>query len=202
MVSGPTPSLSPRHVRLPARGGGLNEIECGKNDSIKEPFKLSKKRLSAAFDYIASQKGIHDVVVSGGDAYYLPPNVLAWIGDALIDMPNIRRFRFASRGLAVAPHRFIDPDDLWASTLISVGAKAREAGKHMALHTQFNHPNEISWVTEKASLRLLKAGLTVRNQSVLLRGVNDNVETMGTLIHKLADMVIHPVSTVSSYVCQ
>ena len=131
----------------------------------------------------------------------MPPHVLAWIGDALIDLPNIKRFRFASRGLAVAPQRFIDPNDQWASTLINVAAKARQAGKHVALHTHFNHPNEISWVTEKASLRLLKEGLTVRNQSVLLRGINDNVKTMGTLIHKLADMVVHPVSTGFSYIC-
>lgn len=73
--------------------------------------------------------------------------------------------------------------------------KAKQAGKHMALHTHFNHPSEISWITEKASLKLLQAGVTVRNQTVLLRGINDNVPAMSTLIRKLADMVIQPVSS-------
>jgi lysine 2,3-aminomutase len=68
-----------------------------------------------------------------------------------------------------------------------------------ALHTHFNHPNEISWITEKASLRLSQAAVMVRNQSVLLRGVNDNVETMSRLIKKLAQMSIYPVSSLDQH---
>lgn len=150
--------------------------------------------MDSAFDYISSQEGLHDIVVSGGDAFYLPPDALEEIGNRLISIPNIRRFRFASKGLAVAPQRFVDPADEWTKALIRVSDNTRKAGKHMALHTHFNHPNEISWVTEKASLRLLQAGVTVRNQTVLLRNVNDNVATMSALIRKLADMVIQPVS--------
>lgn len=108
-------------------------------------------------------------------------------------MKNIERFRIASKGLAVSPHRFLDREDPWTDTLIRVSDKARQAGKHMALHTHFNHPNEISWVTERASLRLMQAGMTVRNQTVLLRGVNDSVEIMETLVKRLARMGIQPV---------
>lgn len=151
--------------------------------------------MKSCLDYIASQEGLYDIVVSGGDAYYLEPHILERIGDALIGIPNIRRFRFASKGLAVSPQRFLDPADGWTKALIRVSDKARQAGKHMALHTHFNHPDEISWITEKASLKLLQAGVTVRNQTVLLRGINDNVQTMSTLIRKLADMVIQPVSS-------
>ncbi|KAI1094788.1 kama family protein [Rostrohypoxylon terebratum] len=158
----------------------------------KDPGRISRKKMDNVFKYIESQEELHDIVVSGGDAFYIQPATLEEIGDRLIAARNIERFRFATKGLAVAPHRFIDEKDPWTDTLIRVSDKARRAGKHMALHTHFNHPNEISWITEQASLRLVQSGVTIRNQSVLLRGVNDNVDTMLTLIKKLAKMAIQP----------
>ncbi|KAI0966973.1 L-lysine-aminomutase [Xylaria arbuscula] len=159
---------------------------------LKDSFKLKRTRLEEGLAYIESQAGLKDIVVSGGDAFYLPHHILEWIGDRLIGMKNIERFRIATKGLAVAPNRFLDNSDPWVDALIRVSEKARRAGKHMALHTHFNHPNEISWITEKASRKLSQAGMTVRNQSVLLRGVNDNVATMSSLINKLASMMIQP----------
>lgn len=55
----------------------------------------------------------------------------------------------------------------------------------------------MSWVTREAAQRLFENGVTVRNQSVLLRGVNDDVETMSNLIRELADMNVQPVCSVS-----
>lgn len=188
------PCSLPRYAPLALLHNDICLCYNGWLTAYKTGFKPSRGRLQEGLDYISSQKGLHDIVISGGDAYYLPTHVLEDICSKLLDMPNIRRIRIASKGLAVAPQRFIDPKDDWTSTLVRISNKARQMGKHAALHTHFNHPNEISWVTEKASQDLLKAGVTVRNQSVLLRGVNDNVETMATLIRKLADMVIQPVS--------
>ncbi|CAJ2513344.1 Uu.00g014630.m01.CDS01 [Anthostomella pinea] len=158
----------------------------------KDSFKLARTRIEKSFAYIESQPRLHDIVISGGDAYYLPHHVLEEIGERLIKLKNIKRFRFASKGLAVSPSRFLENEDPWTAALIRVSNKAKMAGKQMALHTHFNHPNEISEVTERAAHKLLLSGVTVRNQSVLLRGVNDNVGTMGTLINKLADMSIQP----------
>ncbi|OIW35337.1 kama family protein [Coniochaeta ligniaria NRRL 30616] len=158
----------------------------------KASLKPTRKRWDEALAHIASQPQLHDIVVSGGDSYYLAPEHLVQIGERLIAMPNIRRFRFASKGLAVAPSRIMDRSDGWVDALIHVSDLARKAGKAMALHTHFNHPNEISWVTRLAGRKLLEAGVTVRNQTVLLRGVNDDVETMSTLIRELADNNIYP----------
>ncbi|KAH9883740.1 L-lysine-aminomutase [Xylariomycetidae sp. FL2044] len=158
----------------------------------KHHFKPKLSQWEEAFEYIAKQKGVHDVVISGGDAYYLQPDWLEWIGERLIGMDNVQRFRFASKGLAVAPQRFLDEEDRWAKALIRVSDKARQAGKQMALHTHFNHANEISWVTAMASLRLLQANVTVRNQTVLLRGVNDDVDTMSALMQGLGQMGVQP----------
>lgn len=170
------------------------------NPLYKEHIRFSPSKLENVRAYISSQEGLHDIVVSGGDAFYLRPEDIELIGNTLMNIPHIRRVRFATKGLAVAPQRFLDPADKWTNALIRVFDKARQAGKHMALHTHFNHPNEISWITEKASLRLLQAGVTVRNQTVLLRNINDDVATMSTLIRKLADMVIQPVSSICTHV--
>lgn len=165
----------------------------------KASLKPTRKRWEEAFAYIESQPGLHDIVVSGGDSYYLMPEHLRLIGERLISIPNIRRFRFASKGLAVAPSRIIDGADGWVDALIDISNMAKKAGKSVALHTHFNHPNEISWVTALASQKLLEAGVMVRNQTVLLRGVNDDFQTMSTLIRKLADHNIFPVCTRHTY---
>jgi len=63
----------------------------------------------------------------------------------------------------------------------------------VAFHTHFNHPNEITWATKLAARKLFARGVTTRNQAVLLRGVNNDVETLGTLIKELADLNVQPV---------
>jgi lysine 2,3-aminomutase len=144
--------------------------------------------------YIASSPVINDVVISGGDSYSLMPDHLRLIGDRLLAIPHVRRFRIATKGLCVSPSRTLDPDDDWTDELIALVKRGRECGKQIALHTHFNHPNEFSWVSREASQKLFANGVIVRNQSVLLKGVNDIVETMGALIRELADNNIQPVN--------
>lgn len=164
-------------------------------DSVtKTFFKPIRRRWDAIFDYIEATPRIQDVVVSGGDSYYLEPDQIQYIGERLIGIPHIRRFRFASKGLAVAPIRILDRSDGWAAALARVAAKAEQAGKAVAWHTHFNHPDEISWITQEAAQLLRDARVTVRNQTVLLKGVNDNVDTMSRLIRSLAENHISPVS--------
>ncbi|KAL0469074.1 hypothetical protein QR685DRAFT_529668 [Neurospora intermedia] len=158
----------------------------------KASLKPTRRRWEEAFAYIESRPELQDIVVSGGDSYYLQPEQLTLIGERLISLPNIKRFRFASKGLAVAPSRILDESDGWVNALIDISNKAKKAGKSMALHTHFNSPNEISWISSDASQKLFENGVMVRNQTVLLRGVNDDYETMSTLIHQLADNNITP----------
>ena len=160
----------------------------------KASLRPTRKRWEEVFTYIEKHPELQDIVVSGGDSYYLQPEHIRLIGERLISMPNIKRFRFASKGLAVAPARILDESDGWVNALIDISNMAKKAGKAMALHTHFNHPNEISWITSAASQRLFEDGVMVRNQTVLLRGVNDDLETMSTLIRTLADNNIFPVS--------
>ena len=98
-----------------------------------------------------------------------------------------------SKGLAVAPCRITDDSDSWASTLIELSNKGRNMAKQVCLHTHINHVNEITWVTREAANHLFKHGVIVRNQSVLLKGVNDTEEDLSNLIGTLASMNIQPV---------
>ncbi|KAK5132171.1 hypothetical protein LTR08_000328 [Meristemomyces frigidus] len=158
----------------------------------KASMKPTKRRWEAMFEHIEKTPEIQDVVVSGGDSYYLQADHLRLIGDRLLSIPHIKRFRFATKGLAVCPMRILDPTDGWTEAFVELSNKGRSMGKQVAMHTHFNHANEITDVTELAARYLFQRGVTVRNQSVLLKGVNDELNTMATLIRKLADLNIQP----------
>jgi len=146
------------------------------------------------FDYISSTPSLTDIVVSGGDSYLLPAEHLTLIGQRLLSIPHIRRFRFATKGLAVCPSRTLDKEDNWTDALIELSNAGKKMGKSISVHTHFNHSREITWITRAAMQKLFENGVMVRNQSVLLRGVNDKVEVMAKLIRDLADMNVQPVS--------
>ncbi|HQU74596.1 MAG TPA: KamA family radical SAM protein, partial [Calditrichia bacterium] len=157
----------------------------------KYSFKPVPKKWDRAFAYIASRPEIEDVVVSGGDSYMLIPDRIRQIGEMLLAIPHVRRIRFASKGPAVLPMKILS-DQPWSQALIEVVNKGREMGKDVVLHTHFNSPNEITEITRKAMQFLFKEGVTVRNQSVLLRGVNDNIQDMIHLVRKLSYMNVQP----------
>ncbi|KAL2070579.1 hypothetical protein VTL71DRAFT_13605 [Oculimacula yallundae] len=161
----------------------------------KASLKPKRARWNTMLEHIANTSTIQDVVISGGDSYSLAPEHLRMIGDRLMDIEHVRRFRVATKGLCVSPSRTLDPNDGWTDELIRLSNIGRQRGKHVALHTHFNHPNEFSWVSREAAQKLFQNSVVVRNQSVLLKGVNDDAETMGDLIRELGDNNIIPVSS-------
>ncbi|MBU6429313.1 MAG: KamA family radical SAM protein, partial [Cyanobacteria bacterium REEB65] len=80
----------------------------------------------------------------------------------------------------------------WTETVLRLADMGRKLGKEVALHTHFNHPVEITGITARAVGKLFEGGLTVRNQCVLIRGVNDNPETMRMLVKRLGHLHVHP----------
>jgi len=157
----------------------------------KVQYRLSRDRWDRAFAYLASRPEVEDVVVSGGDVYMLPATMLREIGQMLLAIPHIRRIRFASKGPAVMPMKILSDRD-WAEALCEVAEMGREECKEVCFHTHFNTVNEISDITRRAMNLLFRRGIKVRNQSVLIRGVNDDPEHMVTLVRKLALMNVQP----------
>ena len=171
-------------TRSYAIGGNTNSVD-------KLRFKNAPDKWKRAFAYIASRPEIEDVVISGGDAYMLAPDRLRMIGEILLEIPHVRRMRFASKGPAVMPMKILS-DTAWTQALVDVVNIGREKGKEVVLHTHFNCSNEITDITREAMLHLFQKGVTVRNQSVLIKGVNDTPEKMIDLIRKLSYMNVQP----------
>ena len=164
----------------------------GDTDTVqKARLTPDPKRWHAAIAYIASRPEIEDIVVSGGDMYMLPAAHLSTIGHLLLAIPHIRRIRIATKGPAVAPMKILT-DEAWTAALFEVANAGRAMGKEVCLHTHFNCPPEITEITRQAMELLFKGGVTVRNQTVLIRGVNDSVATMTELVRRLSYMNVRP----------
>jgi lysine 2,3-aminomutase len=157
----------------------------------KVPLARTPKQWQDAFDYIASRPELEDIVISGGDVYQLPAKSILTIGDALLAIPHVRRMRFATKGPAVMPMKILT-DHAWVDAVTAIVEKGRALGKDVVIHTHFNNPNEISWITERAMRLLFERAITVRNQTVLIRGVNDDPNVMQLLVKQLGYLNVHP----------
>src|SRR5579863_584833 len=154
-------------------------------------LKAHADRWQRSFEYVKSRPELEDIVISGGDAYQLRAEQLTEIGEALLAIPNVKRMRFATKGPAVMPQKILT-DNAWVDALTSVVEAGRARRKDVVLHTHFNSPNEITGISEDAMGRLFERGIVVRNQSVLIRGVNDTVDTMTLLVRRLGHINVHP----------
>ena len=157
----------------------------------KVHLRPNEERWRRAYQYIASRPELEDIVISGGDAYQLRAGLIEEIGEALLAIPNVRRMRFATKGPAVMPMKILT-DAAWTDALARVVEKGRRLRKDVVLHTHFNSPREITEITQAAMGRLFERGIVVRNQSVLIRGVNDTVDTMTLLVKRLGYLNVHP----------
>jgi lysine 2,3-aminomutase len=157
----------------------------------KVSLKAKEDRWQEAFDYLAATPEIEDVVVSGGDCYNLRADQIEHIGNSLLALPNILRIRLATKGPAVMPQKILTDED-WVDAVTRVVERGRKLGKEVALHVHFNHSREITQITKDAMDVLFSRGVTVRNQAVLQRGVNDSVTEMRELTRRLGYCNVHP----------
>lgn len=171
-------------TRSYAIGGSTDAVEKG-------GYRPNLKRWQSAFAYIASRPEIEDVVVSGGDTYLLSPGKLEEILSTLLAIPHVRRIRVASKGPAVMPMKILS-DEAWTDVLARMTEIGRKAHKEICLHTHFNCSQEITDISRMAMNRLFELGIKVRNQSVMIRGVNDEPEAMVSLIRQLSYMNVQP----------
>jgi lysine 2,3-aminomutase len=133
-------------------------------------------------EYVRDHPEIRDVIVSGGDPLTLPTSKLRFFLDNLAAIPHVDVIRIGTRVPVTLPQKLFDENliDLLAS-----------AGK-VWIQTHFNHPREITPEAARVCLALLKAGMPVNNHSVLLKGVNDSLETMRALMRGLLRIKVRP----------
>lgn len=157
----------------------------------KVSLRVNPKRWEEAFEYIATRPELEDIVISGGDTYNLAAKHIETIGMRLLEIPNVRRLRFATKGIAVMPMKILT-DEPWLDAITKVVETGRKLHKQVVIHTHFNHANEITDITRQAMNVLFERGILVRNQSVCQRGVNDTVEAMQMLVKRLGEVNVHP----------
>ncbi len=157
----------------------------------KVSLKANKQRWQAAFAYIRSRPELEDIVISGGDAYNLRADWIRELGKTLLGIEHIRRIRFASKGLAVMPQKVLTDKD-WFDAICEIHRLGMSRGKQVAFHTHFNTAREITEMSRRATRRFFDEGIIVRNQSVLLRGVNDTNESMTLLNKRLGHVNVQP----------
>jgi lysine 2,3-aminomutase len=137
-------------------------------------------------EYLANNTSVRDVVVSGGDIANLPPESLEYFVTKLIEVPHIRDIRLASKGLMALPQHFLQGKVLRGMERLA--KHARKYDVDLALHTHVNHANQLTPLVAEAAELLLHMGFRdVRNQGVLLRGVNSTSRDLLDLCFTLLD---------------
>ena len=143
---------------------------------------LSAAALAAALAYIRAHPQIWEVILSGGDPLVLSARRLKDVVASLAAIDHVKVIRVHTRVPAVAPERI--------STALVRALRAREKATFVVLHV--NHPRELTKQARAACARFIDAGIPMLSQSVLLRGVNDDVETLGLLMRSLVESRIKP----------
>jgi glutamate 2,3-aminomutase len=140
-----------------------------------------REDVEAAIKYVAECPEIRDVLITGGDALSLPDDYIDFILTELDRIPHVEIKRLGSRMIATLPQR-VTPElcDMLANH------------KPLYLNTQFNHPLEITPESETAVDRLISAGVLVGNQSVLLKGINNDKNVMKRLVQELLRIRVRP----------
>lgn len=143
---------------------------------------LSAEAYGAALDYIRAHPEIWEVILTGGDPLMLTPRRLADVIADLSAVDHVRVIRLHTRVPVADPGR--------VSAELVAALRTRGATVWVALHA--NHPRELSPAARAACARLIDAGIPMVSQSVLLRGVNDDAETLGALMRAFVECRIKP----------
>ncbi|MBU2591289.1 MAG: KamA family radical SAM protein [Nitrospinae bacterium] len=143
---------------------------------------IDHKDLEASIEAIRSDKTISEVILSGGDPLMLSKEALLKLVTALADIPHLKRLRVHTRVPVAIPEE-ID------SEMVSIFRNNRLTTLFV-IHA--NHPNELDDSVKGAVKEILKGGITILSQSVLLKGINDDSATLGRLFEALVDIGVTP----------
>jgi lysine 2,3-aminomutase len=143
-------------------------------------------RYDAMMTYLRSTPSVRDVVVSGGDVANMPWKNLESFLDRLLEIDNIRDIRLATKALMGLPQHWLAPDVV--EGVGRVATKARARGVSLAIHTHINNAQSVTPAVAAAARAMLDAGVRdVRNQGVLMRGINNSVEALLDLCFAMQD---------------
>lgn len=170
-------------VLLMVRGGcAVNCRYCFRRHFPYAQNSVSRQGWVESLNYIAKHDKLNEVIFSGGDPLMAKDDLLSWLSTELEKIPHIKRLRIHTRLPVVIPNRISNEFIQWIS--------ASKLNTVMILH--INHANEIDWLFKQKMRRLKQAGVTLLNQAVLLKGVNDNADSQVALSEALFEAEILP----------
>ncbi len=186
----PTKVLAELISTCPQYCGHCTRMDLVGNDTLqvlKYKFEMKQQeRWDAMLDYLRETTQVRDVVVSGGDMANLPIKRLEDFVMKLLDIESIRDIRLATKGLMGIPQHFLSDDVKGAAERMA--RKANDRGVDIAVHTHVNAAQSVTPLVGEAAKVFLDAGFRdVRNQGVLLRGVNTSVSQLLELCFVLLD---------------
>lgn len=143
---------------------------------------IGRQHLEDVLVRIRDDRRVSEVILSGGDPLLLTDNLIAQVMAALAEVPHVRRVRIHTRVLNTLPSRIDD----------ALMAALENWPRRLVVVTHANHPREVTPEMSEAVSRLRRADVLILNQSVLLRGVNDHLETLAALSAQLVDVGVQP----------
>ena len=154
---------------------------CTRRRKVGDPEKIPLNQYDSAFDYIRAHTEVRDVVLSGGDPMMLSDRRLEYIFQKLREIPHVEIIRIGSRITAHLPER-VTPEF----------CEMVQQYHPIFMNTHFNHASELTPATVAALDRLSRAGISLGNHTVLLKGVNDDAVVMKELMHALLKARVRP----------
>ncbi|MEA5102120.1 MULTISPECIES: EF-P beta-lysylation protein EpmB [Pantoea] len=171
-----------RALLLVKGGCAVNCRYCFRRHFPYQDNQGNKRNWQAAIDYIATHPELDEIIFSGGDPLMAKDHELAWLVDALEKIPHLKRLRIHTRLPVVIPARITEG-------LCQILADTR---LQVLMVSHINHAQEIDDELRYGMQMLKRAGVTLLNQSVLLRDVNDDAQTLADLSNALFDVGILP----------
>ena len=182
VVPGLLHKYSNRALLLVKGGCAVNCRYCFRRHFPYAENQGNKRNWQQALEYISAHPQLDEIIFSGGDPLMAKDHELDWLLTQLESIPHIKRLRIHSRLPIVIPARITD-------TLV---ARIAASSLQVLLVNHVNHANEIDAAFRASMKKLRMAGVTLLNQSVLLRGVNDNANTLADLSNVLFDAGVMP----------
>lgn len=182
VVPGLLHKYSNRALLLVKGGCAVNCRYCFRRHFPYAENQGNKRNWQAALEYISAHPELDEIIFSGGDPLMAKDHELDWLITQLESISHIKRLRIHSRLPIVIPARVTD----------ALVARISTSSLQVLLVNHINHANEIDAEFHAAMKRLRMAGVTLLNQSVLLRGVNDNAQTLADLSNALFDVGVMP----------
>jgi lysine 2,3-aminomutase len=159
---------------------------CFRKRLVGLPTEEIIKRFEDAANYISNHEDINNVLISGGDPLVLSNHIIETFLETLTKIDHLSFIRFGSRTPVTLPSRLSDPE------LLALFKKYSQIDRRLYVVTQFNHPLEVTPQSISAVNNLIKAGVLLSNQTVLLKGVNDGPKTLATLMNRLVSIGVAP----------